>query len=61
MDALGVVLAIIIGLFFLLVVSYAVCIVVVLFKGFIGLKRKQAEFERRFSKNYERRPPRNYK
>jgi hypothetical protein len=61
MEVITVVLCVIFGLFILFWVSCVVYILRVLFKDFGGFKRKQAEFEKRFSKNYDRRPPRNYK
>lgn len=61
MDALGLVLAVVVGVFFLAVVSFIVFVAVQVFKIRRRIKRNQADFDRRFGKDWDRKPPRSYK
>jgi Tfp pilus assembly protein PilX len=61
MDALGIVLAIVVGLFSLAVISFIVFVGVHILKINRRIRRNQADFDRRFGKDWDRKPPRSYK
>ena len=61
MEALGIVLAVVVGVFFLAVVSFIVFVGVQVFKVHRRVKRNQADFDRRFGRDFDRKPPRSYK
>lgn len=61
MDALGIVLAVVVGVLFLTVVSFIVYMGVQVFKINRRIRRNQADFDRRFGKDWDRKPPRSYK
>lgn len=61
MEALGITLAVLLGLFFLAVLSFIVFVAVQVFKGYRRVKGGRDDFYRRFGTDYDRKPPRSYK
>lgn len=61
MEVLGITIAVLIGLFFLAVVSFIVFVAVQVFKGHRRVKSAREDFYKRFDKDWDRRPPRSYR
>lgn len=61
MEALGITLAVLVGLFFLAVVSFIVFVAVQVFKGWRRVKSGKDILPQRFDRNWDRKPPRSYK
>lgn len=61
MEALGITLAVLVGLFFLAVVSFIVFIGVQVFKGWQRIKSGKDSLPPRFNRDWDQKPPRSYK
>lgn len=61
MEALGIILAVLVGLFILAVIGFTVFVFVQVFKGFRKADQRQAQFEQRFRRNFDKKPHRPYK